>query len=146
MSPAFLMTSLRTINMSLLPSLSFLSPRVCRRDLVGVPSYRDRSTDWIKWDRRDVTKSSYKTVIERGLIDTETTKTFFNEKWIQENELKVEKTNSKKLKLENGSTKTLEHTIQEKLQITSKKIKETYWITKLNWNVILRVDRMNRTK
>ena len=56
-----------------------------------------------------------KTIMKRELIDTETTETFFNKKWIRENGLEIEKSNSEELKLGDGNTKTLGHTIQREL-------------------------------
>ena len=64
--------------------------------------------------------------MERELIDTETVETFFNQDWIQKNELKIEKSNRKELKLGNGNTKPLKQTIQEKLQTTNDETGGTY--------------------
>ena len=59
MSPAPLVTSLRTEGMPLLSSPSFLSSGVCRRGPVGTLLYWGCSVDRMSWDRRDVTGSSH---------------------------------------------------------------------------------------
>ena len=47
-------------------------------------------------------------------------------KYIQENELKVEKINSGKLKLKNENIKILKYIIQKELKIINKEIRKTY--------------------
>ena len=56
-----------------------------------------------------------KTIIERRLIDIETVRTFFNENWIWKNELEIEESSKKELKLRDGNTKSLKRTIQGEL-------------------------------
>ena len=73
-------------------------------------------------------------------------RTFFNKDWVQENELKIEESSKRELRLEDGNTKPLRQTIQERLQTTNDETEGTYWITKLNWDAVLEVDWIDQTR